>query len=218
MSSNEDEINRMGNTPPGDHNEFDDLKRINSLMSTSNIARESNSPEESVYINKNLLHVTASESEVVMLPKKYVPKVMRHVELTTDEKLHELLDSNLYVSKKFNDKTGWSDLCKLVTDLSVSEFYDEFFCTKAKFSMVDLSEQMKHTLVEVSQPWKKNVMIITCSVPVAGVPFISSTRAIKTVSLIKKTETELVIEIDVKTLDAPYSDTFSCKEIWIILS
>ena len=61
-------------------------------------------------------------------------------------------------------------------------------------------------------------MIVECNVPVVGVPFISQTRCIKTQTIITRSETELVIEVDAKTLDAPYSDTFTCKEMWILVS
>lgn len=61
-------------------------------------------------------------------------------------------------------------------------------------------------------------MIIHCNVPVSGVPFITTTRAIKTVQLISRSDTELIIEMDVKTLDAPYCDTFTCKIAWIVQS
>ena len=61
-------------------------------------------------------------------------------------------------------------------------------------------------------------MTITCSVPVTGVPFITATRSTKTIKMIKRSETVIVMEIESKTLDAPYSDTFTCKETWIILS
>lgn len=61
-------------------------------------------------------------------------------------------------------------------------------------------------------------MIIHCSVPVTGVPFINSTRAVKTLTLVKHTSEELMVEIDIKTLDAPYCDSFSLKEVWIVVS
>jgi hypothetical protein len=37
-------------------------------------------------------------------------------------------------------------------------------------------------------------------------------------NLVEKSETEIVIEIDTKTIEAPYSDTFSCNETWIVIS
>ena len=61
-------------------------------------------------------------------------------------------------------------------------------------------------------------MIINCVVPVQGVPFITSTRCTKTINLIFRSPTKLVLEMDTKTHDAPYSDTFSCKELWIVIS
>lgn len=102
--------------------------------------------------------------------------------------------------------------------LSINEFFDEFLANKAKFGFTQLADVLKHTNTQIRQPWKKNTMIIDCSVPVTGVPFISTTRAIKTITMLQRSEAELIIEIDVKTLDAPYSDTFTCKENWILLS
>ena len=84
--------------------------------------------------------------------------------------------------------------------------------------MVALCEANKQKDVKVHQPWKKNVMIVNTVVPVTGVPFINSTRAIKTLTLVERTSTQFVLEVDTKTIDAPYSDTFSCKELWIVMS
>jgi hypothetical protein len=36
------------------------------------------------------------------------------------------------------------------------------------------------------------------------------------VSLIERSGTRIVVEIDCKTYDAPYCDTFLCKECWVI--
>lgn len=59
-------------------------------------------------------------------------------------------------------------------------------------------------------------MVITEVVPVVGVPFINSTRSVKTFKIIERTPHQLVIEISIKSLDAPYCDTFLCEEVWII--
>ena len=56
------------------------------------------------------------------------------------------------------------------------------------------------------------------NVPLHGVPFINSTRSIKTYKILKRTETMFVMELDNQALDAPYADTFTCKEIWIVLN
>ena len=61
-------------------------------------------------------------------------------------------------------------------------------------------------------------MVVTMVVPVVGVPFINSTRCEKVVNLEQKTPVKVLICIDTKTFDAPYCDTFVCKESWVILS
>lgn len=55
-------------------------------------------------------------------------------------------------------------------------------------------------------------------VPLVGVPFISQTRATKTCNIVHRSEAKLIVEVDVKTHDAPYGDTFTCKEAWIVMA
>ena len=61
-------------------------------------------------------------------------------------------------------------------------------------------------------------MILNNVIPVTGVPFVNSTRGLITIQMKVRNKKELVIEIDTKTLDAPYCDTFTCKEVWILMS
>ena len=74
----------------------------------------------------------------------------------------------------------------------------------------------KYTSVEITN-WSNNSRTMTCVIPLVGVPFCESTRCTKTFQIKKKTDTQIIIEIDSKTIDAPYSDTFSCKELWIAM-
>ena len=60
-------------------------------------------------------------------------------------------------------------------------------------------------------------MVINYVMPLVGVPFINKTRAVVTVNIQKKTENKILLDIDTKTIDAPYSDTFSCKECQIVI-
>lgn len=68
------------------------------------------------------------------------------------------------------------------------------------------------------KPWKKNQMTINCVVPLVNVPFMSKSQFVKAIVIHKRDSTKLVLEFDCKTTDAPYGDTFSCKESWIILT
>jgi hypothetical protein len=58
---------------------------------------------------------------------------------------------------------------------------------------------------------------MTFILPVTGVPFINQTRASKTISLIERSQSKLVVEVVVETFDAPYCDSFVCKECWVLI-
>ena len=67
-------------------------------------------------------------------------------------------------------------------------------------------------------PWDDDgKMVIKCVVAVRNVPFISETRSTYVYEIKVKTDFMMVVELDTKTIDAPYSDTFSCKEVWIAI-
>lgn len=137
---------------------------------------------------------------------------------TADDDLHSKLEKDKHNSEQFIQKNGWTHYSTEIISLSISEFYDEFLAENAKFSFQKWGELSKHTNFQIQQPWKKGVMVIHCVVPVTGAPFINSTRCIKTCTIVTRTDDTLVIEYNTKTLDAPYSDTFSCREVWIVLS
>lgn len=52
-----------------------------------------------------------------------------------------------------------------------------------------------------------------------GVPFCKSTRCTRSCK-IKEYEIgkSLIIEVKSKTIDAPYSDSFICEELWVAIS
>ena len=55
-------------------------------------------------------------------------------------------------------------------------------------------------------------------VPLVGVPFVNSARVTKTISLLHKSGTKLIVEIETKTHDVPYGDSFLNKEVFIVFS
>ena len=55
-------------------------------------------------------------------------------------------------------------------------------------------------------------MTVNYVIPLVGVPFINQSRAVATLNIHQRLSNKIVMEIDTKTIDAPYSDTFSCKE------
>ena len=56
------------------------------------------------------------------------------------------------------------------------------------------------------------------TMPLVGVPLCKETGCTKIITIKKKTDTEIIVDIDSKTIHAPYSETFSCRESWIVLS
>ena len=137
---------------------------------------------------------------------------------TSDEDLRAKLEKDTHNAEKFTQKNNWTQYSTEIISLSVAEFYDEFLLENAKFSFKKWGELSKHTDFKIQQPWKKGVMITHSVVPVTGAPFINSTRCIKTCTIVNRTDDSLIVEFNTKTLDAPYSDTFSCREVWIMLS
>jgi len=116
-----------------------------------------------------------------------------------------------------NAKVGWKPTEELIMDLTIDQFFDEFFVEGAPFGFAQLAELQDNTEI-TSTPWKNKEMIINSIVPLVGVPFISQTRATKTCNIVHRSETKLIVDVDVKTHDAPYGDTFTCKEAWIVMA
>lgn len=138
--------------------------------------------------------------------------------VASDEQLKILITQNSNYQKTYQADTEWVETVQTICDLGIDEVFEEFFSNNAPFGFEKLGSLQKHFDFIVNQPWKKNVMIINVNIPVVGVPFIRETRAVKTVTIQVRSATELIVEMDTVTIDAPYSDTFSCKMAWIVVS
>jgi hypothetical protein len=136
---------------------------------------------------------------------------------TSASELKELLSKDEDVIKTYGNAKVWKPTEELVMDLTVAQFFDEFLADGAPFGFAQLAELQDNTAI-TSTPWKKKEMKINSVVPLVGVPFISQTRATKTCNIVHRSETKLIVEVDVKTHDAPYGDTFTCKEAWIVMA
>ena len=112
--------------------------------------------------------------------------------------------------------TPW-ELCKeQMLDMTVDEFYDKFLADKARYTIHQLATANGFTPKKL-HPWKSNkTQLFECVIPVKGVPFCSETRCNKTLNLLHRDASSLVLRIDSKTIDAPYSDTFLCRELWLV--
>lgn len=54
--------------------------------------------------------------------------------------------------------------------------------------------------------------------PVKGVPFCDETTCNKIIKVVENTPSKLILDIESRTVEAPYSDTFYVQEAWIVLS
>ena len=68
------------------------------------------------------------------------------------------------------------------------------------------------------EPWKDNVKILTQVVPVKGIPFCKITNMTVKHTIIDRSDTRIIIEMEAHTFEAPYSSTFYVKEVWIVVS
>jgi hypothetical protein len=102
--------------------------------------------------------------------------------------------------------------------MSIDEFYEQFFSSENGIWPKEFYLNMDCSEVKTTAPWKKNKTTVEGIIPVQGVPFIKSTRAIKEITIVTKNDTELIVEFTNKALDAPYSDCFVLKLVWVLLS
>ena len=53
--------------------------------------------------------------------------------------------------------------------------------------------------------------------PVLGVPFVNQSKLIKTFTMVHRSESKMVIDVENFTPDTPYGTIFTNKELWIII-
>lgn len=112
--------------------------------------------------------------------------------------------------------SSWKKYKDLSLDLSVEQFWSEFFDESAKFGFDRHMEIQKFWDIKI-EPFEEKKRVLTLVVPVSGVPFLSQTRVTKTITLVHRSDNKIILEIQSKTHEAPYSDTFVCREAWVIV-
>lgn len=161
---------------------------------------------------------TSARSSDNMAEKKVTPKEPvslspEQIEQEIEERYSTESDILAYFE---NGKSDWKLHKHTTIDLSVNQFWTEFLAEDAAFGLDKLQEIQGFWDV-VFQPLEDSKRIMTLVVPVTGVPFVSKTRVTKTVTFHERSENKIIFEIVSKTHEAPYSDTFVCKETWIIV-
>ena len=70
----------------------------------------------------------------------------------------------------------------------------------------------------IETKWKDDQKTFKLTVPIKGVPTCNKTDATINLKLVENSDTKLIIELDLQTIDAPYSETFSNKDTLIVLA
>ncbi|CDW77375.1 UNKNOWN [Stylonychia lemnae] len=134
----------------------------------------------------------------------------------TDEDLIKLLNV------KDPIPTEWTQLAVQAFPLSVDEFYDSFLKDDAGYGFDVFSQKMERKDISlekwtsgqdsIPQRWLRSVL------PVKGVPFLNSTRHQKHFKLTQKSGNLILLDMQNKSLDVPYADSFQIDEKWQIIS
>lgn len=109
-----------------------------------------------------------------------------------------------------------------ILDIGIDNYFKNIWSNKATFPLKHFGQSKGWTEFKIEK-WKHNAsntrstMVIRCTIPVVGVPFCNSTGCVKTIEIVERNPNCIVIEIDSKTTDAPYSDCFSIRETWIVV-
>ena len=114
-------------------------------------------------------------------------------------------------------KSGWKKYKDVIVGMTLDQCWNEFFHEDAVFGY-DRFQQIQGFKDIKFQPFDNKMhRIMTLVVPVVGVPLLSQTRVTKTLSVVHKSESKIMVEIVSQTIDAPYSNTFVCKEAWLLI-
>ena len=109
-----------------------------------------------------------------------------------------------------------------VISIGPEEFYKNFWSDDCVFPLHTFYQKYEAHKDVVKTAWKKTegeeVMRIDSICPVKGVPFCNETTCNKTIKVVEKSPHKLILDVNSKTVEAPYSDTFYIQEAWIVLS
>ena len=109
-----------------------------------------------------------------------------------------------------------------ILQIGPEEFYQNFWSDDCVFPLHTFYQKYEEHKAVVKTGWKKNggqtSMHIKSVCPVKGVPFCDETTCNKTIKVVENSPCKLVLEMDSKTVEAPYSDTFYVQEAWLVLS
>ena len=109
-----------------------------------------------------------------------------------------------------------------IIGIGPEEFYQNFWSDDCVFPLHTFYQKYEAHKNVVKTAWKKDggqeVMHIDSVLPIKGVPFCDETTCNKVFKVVENTPCKLVLDVDSKTVEAPYSDTFYVQEAWIVLS
>ena len=101
-------------------------------------------------------------------------------------------------------------------NVSLDTLFDRLWAPSAPYSHQFMTKKLGMSNIS-SKGWTKDNLIVNYTAPVVGIPFCSSTNITQSLKIIEKSKNRLIIESESITHDAPYCDTFTCQEVWIVL-
>ena len=117
-----------------------------------------------------------------------------------------------------NSANSWKKYKEIQLDMSVDEFFDEFFSDQAAFGFDKMLTVMTKCWDLQLSPWKNNnTRQWKMMGPIKGIPMMTQMPLIKTFTIVHRSESKMVIESDNNTPEAPYGRCFSNKECWVII-
>ncbi len=100
--------------------------------------------------------------------------------------------------------------------MTVNDFYKYFLKDNADFGFDVFSRMMDRRNIEMDD-WHPNddnipYKLLKSVIPLKGIPFLKSTRHLKSFKLTYKDDTKIILDIENRSLDIPYADIFYIHE------
>eukprot|EP00347_Sterkiella_histriomuscorum_P000186 403376851 len=157
----------------------------------------------------------------------------------TDEDLITQAENFLFSFKTDQD---WKFLDQAIIPLTLVQAFNQFFADSAPFGMNEFFQQLNRKNIEIDKEWSLNhsypqlakpksiisqnftnqskikSKLVKLTIPVKGVPFLSESRHEKYMKIVNQNDNCIIVDMENRTLDVPYSDAFIVHERWVLFS
>eukprot|EP00347_Sterkiella_histriomuscorum_P008395 403345259 len=169
----------------------------------------------------------------------FTQKLSNPLKDPTDEELISQAENFLSSLKTQQD---WKHLDQVVIPLSLTQAFNQFFADSAPFGMNEFFSKLNRKNIDIDKEWSLNhsypqlakpkssfsqnyanqskikSKLVKLTIPVKGVPFLSESRHEKYMKIVNQNDNCIIIDMENRTLDVPYSDAFIVHERWVLFS